>query len=51
MRVTDKTRTVIGQMILGRLTPGYMSQAVIGSTDEKSVVRIEAAGICESRVA
>ena len=40
MRVPDKTRAVFGQVVLARLAPGYVSRAVIGSTEERNAVRI-----------
>jgi len=45
MQVTNKTRAVIRQVVLVRLAPGYVSQAVVGSTEERNAVWIEAA-IC-----
>jgi len=42
MGVTDKTRAVIGQVVLARLAP--VSQAVIGSTEQRNAVRIERGG-------
>jgi len=41
MQVTNKTWAVIRQVVLVRLAPGYVSQAVVGSTEERNAVWIE----------
>ena len=49
MCVINKTRSVMGQVVLARLAPDYMSAAVIDSTVERNVVRMEAAVSGEER--
>ena len=41
--LTDKTRAVIGEMILAGLPHVYMREAVIGQKRERNVVRVQAA--------